>query len=136
MHKHPAIVLQYGTGNVLVMKCAQHGTHLVLAHLQTVVSPCHFEVREADELLAALEAGGGYGPLELSQKYPDRRYCTRSTKGGGWCVQVFHDEPDVTWFSFTGNNRGGRTSVALNADGRRQLRAAVMETLFGKEARA
>lgn len=137
MHKHPAIVLQYGTGNLVVMKCPQHGKHLVLAHLSGVVSPCHFEVHEVAELLNALEAGAAYAGLVPLRQTPDHRVCFQSVKGGEWAVQVIDNEPDVTWFTFAGPRPGGfEGQVALNAEGRQKLRAAVLETLYGKQAQA
>jgi hypothetical protein len=138
MHKHPAIVLQYGTGNVLVMKCPQHGKHLVLGHLSALVAPCHLEVSEAAELLKALEAGGNYGGLARGpDTKPDHRVSFHRVSGGEWGLQVIDDEPDVTWFVFAAPYPAPSADpVALNREGRQKLRAAVMETLYGKEAKA
>lgn len=121
---------------LLVFQCLEHRKHVVLASGRSgVLLPLHLLVDEALELVKVLGAGESWAQLQLQPEVPGEmpiRQGSVMVRSGVWGVAVTPVAYYLSW-SIPG---APVTIVSLEAKGRAELAAAVLEISTGKEVAA
>lgn len=122
---------------VLVFQCLEHKKHVVIASGQAgVLLPLHLRVEEALELVKVLGLGDTWARLELQDTRPNEmplRQASEIVRAGVWGVAV---TPVAYWLNWSSMPGAPVTLVSLDAKGRAELAAAVLEVATGKAAAA
>lgn len=124
---------------IIVMKCTQHGSHVVLGFGKSELISClHLHVPEAMDLIDVLRAGVTWAKLELQQPLPGHpeadgdRQAGNIVRDGGYAVTVRGQQ---YMLSLVPKALPAVVAV-LGPNARERICSALLELVHGKVAAA